>query len=548
MQFTPEQREEYRRHKGILAYDRLVTAQSIIRDAYRKAHPHARWNASGMRDGILTCGYPIKHHDTPLMLDAAGHEHHDHKSCSSWACPVCAARMANRRAKEIEQALVGANRLGYQCLFLTFTVPHRKSHSTSYVLDRLDTCYHKLIDSQKVRKLKAEHGFVGQIKCKDYTVGENGIHAHLHCIWIFEDKGDPYAAASEINAIVEAKWDRIVFNETGKHASKKHGFDLEIIELGNPDAADAAKIARYAAKAISVYMSEGEKGKASKTPFDFLNADATEEDRAAYLDFYKGQKGKHHISFSRGLKTKLNVGCVEESTDGFTHIAWLTYENAYLLKDASKRYEFEARAASSVNDALAWLEAETAKQQRELAYDRLGLPQSYRRLKTPEERAAWRDANRTEEREQLRIRMLDRLQGMEIRTSSPVVPFLRLVPSECQDGLSLFGLSESPNRAKSGLGQFLDKLEMPCQQDGGRRSFKLVRHVKRAVGRVFFLLGKAGLPIGWGSFRYPFKDAGLGQFFLKARLSDSRSMERQPIKMAGFAKLALEGGEPDFGF
>lgn len=380
MAYTAQEREEYRRHKGRLAYDRQQTAQSIIRAAYYKAHPRsapAAWDRNGRlypgrtapRDGILSCGHPLTFGSSrpwaAVRLDVNGHEYHDHKRCGSWACPVCGPKMANKRADEIKQALMGANALGYQCLFLTFTVPHRKAHSSAYVIKLLDDAYNRMLQSRAIRDLKVKYGFVGQIKCHDYTMGDNGTHAHLHAIYVFDGSVDMFDALAEVNAVFMRVWDRMVFNICGRHISRKHGFDLEPVDLGSPDDPKAEAVARYAAKAISVYMADGDKEKGSKTPYDLLSSTATEEDHAVWLDYYKGQKGRRHITFSRGLKDLLGVRPSPPVPAESAAVAWVDYEAAYFLKDERTRQEFEERAAASVSAALEWLRKGTIRQQRE---------------------------------------------------------------------------------------------------------------------------------------------------------------------------------------
>lgn len=360
--FTDIERREYRSRKALTAYDRQQRARDIVMSAYRRAHPNARRPA---RDGICKCGDPLPVGEIELRLDEAGHEYHNHLTCKSWACPICAPKRAYARSKEIEAALVAANEAGLKCLFVTFTVPHRKSHSSSFVIDRLNATYKKFTNSHYVRRLKSDFGYLGQIKCLDYTLTDNGIHAHLHTIWMFDFDMDAFDLCASIGAEFIHEWDRKVFNECGKHINKRHGFNIEAIEMGSPDDPDTAKIAAYAAKAISVYCSDGDKdSEHSKHPFDLLNSTATDKDHEQYLDFYKGQKGRRHIFFSHGLKSRLGIDKVEIAPERKQAIvANISYEHAYRLKDEKFRQEFEKRAAGSVSYALDWLEKQTRLQQ-----------------------------------------------------------------------------------------------------------------------------------------------------------------------------------------
>lgn len=387
-EYTPEQKAEYRRNCRQYAYDKAQTARNLIADAYHKAYPHAlrRWP----RDGICHCQNPIEHGEIQLTLDEAGHEYHNHQNCHSWACPICAPKRAYARSREIERALIAAHKAGYKQFFATFTVPHRKSHTSRHVIKLLNDAYRNFVRSHAIRRLKSEYGYVGAIKCLDYTITDNGTHAHLHTIWIFDyaSSDDFIADLWELQEVLTREflkvWDRQVFNLTGEHIHKHYGFNLEAMEqLGDPDNPDAEAIARYAAKSISIYCSDKDKSKeGSITPFDLLRSDATEEQKAQYVDFYKGQKSRRHIMFSPKLKELLGIADVEDDPrPPAAVVAHLKYEHAYFLKDEAARQQFEDRAAISVAAALDWLESETRRQQSELSrrfYDprRPHLPQN----------------------------------------------------------------------------------------------------------------------------------------------------------------------------
>lgn len=365
-EYTPEMKEQYRKNCRQYAYDKALTARNIIADAYHKAYPHALRRFP--RDGICHCQNPIEHGEITLTLDEKGHEYHNHQNCKSWACPICAPKRAYARAKELEKAFIAANKLGYKQFFVTFTVPHRKSHTSRHVIKLLNDAYRRFTNTHAIRRLKAEYDYIGAIKCLDYTITDNGTHAHLHTIWMFDFDADIFDLAHAIASDFLKVWDRQVYNLCGKHINHGNGFHLECMELGSPDDADAEAIARYAAKSISIYCSDKDKSKeGSITPFDLLNSDATPEQHAQYADFYKGQKGRRHIMFTPGLKEHLGItDDEEEERPAAAVIAHLKYAHAYYLKDEAARQEFEARAAVSVADAVDWLESETRRQQSEI--------------------------------------------------------------------------------------------------------------------------------------------------------------------------------------
>lgn len=360
-----EAKESYRQSCLLRNYEKARIARDIIADAYHRAYPHAFRRLPA--DGICHCQNPISHGEIQLTLDERGHEHHSHQSCRSWACPICAPKRAYARSKELEKALLSANEKGYRQFFVTFTVPHTKKHTSRHVIDLLNACYRRFTNAHAIRRLKAECGYVGAIKCLDYTITDNGTHAHLHTVWIFDSDAELHELGTRIAPVFLEVWDRQVRNACGKRIHQKFGFNFECMELNSSGGTDAEAIAKYAAKSISIYCSDGDKSKdGSVTPFDLLSSDSTDEQRARYLDFYRGQKGRRHIMFSPGLKELLHITDGSESRAPAAVIAYLKYEHAYFLKEEAARLEFESRASESVADALDWLESETARQQAEL--------------------------------------------------------------------------------------------------------------------------------------------------------------------------------------
>lgn len=369
-EYTSEEREAYRRHKLQFAYDRAELARRIVRDAYKKQYPHAK---RPCRDGIVSCGNPIDFGEIEIYLDDRGHEYHNHKSCKSWACPVCAPKRAYSRADEIADALLAAHERGYTCFFVTFTVPHRKAHSSRYVIDKLNACYNRFLQLRAIREVKKKYGYVGAIKCLDYTLTDNGTHAHLHTLFFFDTAAEWLELMQELARTFLKSYVGVVKRETGKELNQHKGFNIELIDLGADDAQGARRAARYAAKAISVYCADGDKEKSSKTPFDLLKSGSTDDDAALFLDFYRGQKGRRHIVFSRGLRAVLGIEKHEDERRPAVAVANITYEHAYRLKDEGYRQKFEKLAVDSIDAALTWLHDETIAQQQLFYYSNFSV-------------------------------------------------------------------------------------------------------------------------------------------------------------------------------
>lgn len=286
--------------------------------------------------------------------------YHDHIHCRSWACPICGHKRAWSRALELQDALLAANARGYKQLFITFTVPHTARQKTRTVVRVLAAAYHRFRNDRGVKQLLARQGFVGQVKALDFTLTDNGTHAHYHTVYIFDSSDELADLAQEVQRVMLDAWDAAVHRETGRHINRAHGFDVECIELPQGGDEQAEALALYAAKVISIYSSSPDKSKGSITPFDLLRADATDEERRRFLEWYEGQRGVRRLVFSRGLKGRLGIEPREYERPAQVTVASVSPEVTDYLRDERNRQMLAYLLTSGqASDAMQWLAVES---------------------------------------------------------------------------------------------------------------------------------------------------------------------------------------------
>ncbi len=331
-EYTPEEREQWKKNKQQENAERAAIARKWIAETETK---------NGRSPAICQCGRAIKGEAASVYLTEDAKIYNEHIHCRSWACPICAHKRAWARTLELEQAILAAAERDYRQLFITFTIPHTKRQKTKTVLRHLNDAYHAFRNDRKVKKLLAELGFVGQIKSLDFTFTDNGIHAHFHTVWIFDTPEQLEQVAATCYRVMLDAWDDAVTKETGRHISRRHGFDIEMIEIPAGDAEQAEAIALYTAKVISIYAASADKDKGSVTPFDLLDLDREEEYKPIWQDFYKGSKGVRRIVFSRGLKDALGVVPVEYEKPKQANIAIISPPHTDALRSEPTRQKFE---------------------------------------------------------------------------------------------------------------------------------------------------------------------------------------------------------------
>lgn len=241
------------------------------------------------------------------------------QTCGSvWACPVCSAKIAERRRAEIIAAMA-AHKAAAGCInLLTLTAPHQRVDQLADLLKKQALALKKMFADRTVRKVFAEMGVLGQIRALEVTHGRlsdfnNGWHPHYHLL-LFCGSG-----------VDLARFDGPQMKDWAVRLYMRWAACCEGAGLGIPSFAhglkldDGSKAARYVSKwGLEDEMTKGHTKKAihGETPFDFLRsylADKADKHAGAlFKEFAETFKGKRQLHWSKGLKKRFAIG---ESTD-----------------------------------------------------------------------------------------------------------------------------------------------------------------------------------------------------------------------------------------
>lgn len=233
----------------------------------------------------------------------------EHKSCSYtglqtcgsvWACPVCAAKISERRRVEIKGAMDLHKANGGAVLLMTLTNPHNRGDDLAQLLALQAKALNWFNTDKASRKIFEQMGCIGQIKATEATVGRNGWHPHYH-ILLFVRPGLDLEA---LQAALGARWIHACLKVGLKAPSIEHGLRL--------DGGDRA--ANYVSKwGLDHEMTKGhiKKSKDGQSPFDLLRAYQESGDKQAgalFVQFAHAFKGKRQLHWSPGLKKQFQVG------------------------------------------------------------------------------------------------------------------------------------------------------------------------------------------------------------------------------------------------
>lgn len=236
-------------------------------------------------------------------------------TCGSiWNCPVCAAKISERRRQELKQAMDSAVRLGWQAHFVTLTIRHgigddlkRTKQLQQQALRRLNSGKNS-IKSHLLRNGIEQHGY---IRAYEITHGnKNGFHPHFHIILFTSG-----ASSDQLHSLFAPAWQK---------ACVSVGLSEPTLERGC-----TVKDGTFAAEYVSKWGIEDEMTKANQkksklkgiTPWGLLRAVLDNDDpeyspgKAASLFrvYSKCMHGARQLYWSNGLRQKLALAV--EMTD-----------------------------------------------------------------------------------------------------------------------------------------------------------------------------------------------------------------------------------------
>jgi hypothetical protein len=269
-----------------------------------------------------------------------------------WVCPVCSAKITERRRIEIREAL----ELWQSGVFMvTFTLQHEKSDSLTGLLTALNDTLRAFQSGAAWDRLKDRYQIAGSIRAVEITVSTAaGWHPHAHMLFFTNCKKPDILA---IKADFYKRYSAIL-TKKGKYASFAHGVD---VREGDTAAADyVAKVGIESPKTkrseiagadfeIAKGLQKSGRAGGNFTPFDLLALSAGGDVWAGVLfkEFAESTQGINQIRWGRGLRDLLGIGkelsdieLVESEADTggrafytFTKMVWKSVRMSKARKD-----------------------------------------------------------------------------------------------------------------------------------------------------------------------------------------------------------------------
>jgi plasmid rolling circle replication initiator protein Rep len=226
---------------------------------------------------------------------------------SIWTCPVCAAKISERRRNELRAAFTQHTKQGKHVAMLTLTFSHKRTDSLKTILSHFSDATSRFMSGKAFNQIRNEMSLIGRIKVYEVTYGKNGFHPHAHIALFYENEVDLESIQKRLFRLWSNACEKV-----GLKTNSKHGLDLQDSEHASAYLSKHGNwsLEQELSKAHIKVAKEG-----SMTPFDFLRNFLDTNDEK-YLKLFREYaetfKGKRQIHWSRGLKDKFDI---EEKTD-----------------------------------------------------------------------------------------------------------------------------------------------------------------------------------------------------------------------------------------
>lgn len=226
---------------------------------------------------------------------------------SVWHCPVCAAKVSERRRQELKLAFEQFKLSGGHISMLTLTFSHERADKLADILYKFGEATKKFMSGRAFNEIRKDIGMIGRVRVLEVTYGDNGFHPHTHIAIFHRNEIDSDIIKSRMYDL----WEKACI-KVGLSTSWEYGLDLQSAE-------EAEKyMSKHGTWSLEQELSKSHIKKAKfggLSPFDFLRMYLkTEEEKYINLfrEYAKYFKGKRQVQWSQGLKKMFDL---EEKTD-----------------------------------------------------------------------------------------------------------------------------------------------------------------------------------------------------------------------------------------
>lgn len=232
---------------------------------------------------------------------------------SVWTCPVCSAKISERRKEEIVTATDLHTSAGGGLYLITLTWSHKRHDDLKKMVVASREALKKLRVHRRYVEFLASVGYVGMIRAFEVTHGDaNGWHPHFHELFFTSEKLTREQLRQWQQMLFE-RWRQECISAGLGEPNRKAGVSIQ----------EGLSAAEYISKfghdqkwgvASELTRSQAKKGKKSKTPWDLLRFYSDGEKSYGHLfkEYAHAFFGARQVFWSKGFKAKFQI---DEMTD-----------------------------------------------------------------------------------------------------------------------------------------------------------------------------------------------------------------------------------------
>jgi len=248
---------------------------------------------------------------------------------SVWVCPVCAAKISERRRVDLETGIRTWGKAGGSVFMISQTVPHYEHQPLKQVLERFTKARGLMRNRKPWKKMARRIGLAGTVRALEVTWGKNGWHVHSHEILFLEPgfRGDPLGLQVEIYEM----WKAACISAGLDEPSFRHGVNVQ----------DAKAAGKYASKwGMECELTKGHikhaRDEGNFSPWDMLKeyGEGRKEFADIFREYARAFQGKRQLVWSEGLRGLVGLGL--EASD--KELAVRIEEDAVFLGSLSRDY------------------------------------------------------------------------------------------------------------------------------------------------------------------------------------------------------------------
>lgn len=275
------------------------------RERYRLRETAARIVGERIaRCGVVPIGGMVR-----VMKGQGGAHVEGVETCGSvWGCPVCAAKIAERRRGEVETLCREHKAAGGSLHMAAFTMPHDRFQDCGELKQAIAGAWRKVCAGKAWQRWRETLG-LHYSRSLEVTHGGNGWHPHLHCLFYIAP-GVAAAVVRQFSDWIFERWQRAV-QGLGYAMPSRRVWRFEEVE--HTEAA-GDYVAKWGADS-EIARGVLKQGRGGKSPWQLLQDAATGDRRSAALfrAYFAAFKGARQLTHSRGLKALYGVEDVEDA-------------------------------------------------------------------------------------------------------------------------------------------------------------------------------------------------------------------------------------------